>query len=98
MPPRAQGFNCVLRGGLGTGGMYSSFKKKREMEDGPGIILYELGALCACVCTADLPFQLYLINILNVNLKCAHSLPAHLFTENKSQAGIRFMANHFLEC
>ena len=43
--------------------------KKREMEDGPGIILYELGALCACVCTADLPFQLYLINILNVNLK-----------------------------
>lgn len=68
------------------------------MEDGPGIIFYELGALCACVCTAALPFQLYLIRILNGNLKCAHSLPAHLFTENKSQAGIQFMANHFLVC
>lgn len=98
VPPRAQGFNCVRRGELGSGAMYSSFFKKKEMEDGPGIILSELGALCSCLCTADLPFQLYLIKILNVNLKCAHSLPACLLMENKSQAGIRFMPNHFLMC
>ena len=80
------------------GACIAPFLKKKEMEDGPGIILSELGALCACLCTADLPFQLYLIKILNVNLKCAHSLSACLLMENKSQAGIRFMPNNFLVC